>query len=382
LRRLAETDPLTALLNRRSFTSRRPMLAIAACDASGDDTSLIIVDLDRFKSVNDSHGHAAGDAVIRAFADLLLGMVRSDRDLVGRFGGEEFAVFLPRAGAADGPAHGEAHPGQPSTRRMPVSETLALRSRRASASPRGCRARASPPSSNAPTAPSTAPRTTAATASGSPSPPSSRGSRLILRPALERPQGGIQRQLRRDRLPSRHLMPKPGDLPLGIGARIGLAARDRLRQRQDRRRDGRSAPARHGRASPAAAGRAGARAGVRPRRARLPPSSSRNAGRSARGSPRARASRTGEQRQPVERAGPALALETRQRAPGRLNTSSARMIRIRSLGFSRSAITGSRPASSACSAAVSSPSTRARNAARTASGTGGIAENPSVSALK
>jgi len=125
LRRLAETDPLTTLLNRRSFVEKANR-AIAACDERGEDTSLIIVDLDHFKSVNDTNGHAAGDAVIRAFADLLLGVVRSQRDLVGRFGGEEFAVFLPQAGTAAAQRVAERIQGALSTRAMPVSETLAL----------------------------------------------------------------------------------------------------------------------------------------------------------------------------------------------------------------------------------------------------------------
>ena len=126
LRRLAETDPLTALLNRRSFIEKAN-LAIAACDAAGQATSLIIVDLDHFKSVNDSHGHAAGDAVIRAFADLLLGMVRSDLDLVGRFGGEEFAVFLPRADTVTAQRLAQRVKDELAQRQLPVSETLALR---------------------------------------------------------------------------------------------------------------------------------------------------------------------------------------------------------------------------------------------------------------
>ena len=125
LRRLAETDPLTALLNRRSFIEKANA-AIAVCDAMDEGTALIIVDLDHFKSVNDSHGHAAGDAVIRAFADLLLGLVRSDRDLVGRFGGEEFAVFLPRAGAEAALALAHRVRDALAERRLPVSETLAL----------------------------------------------------------------------------------------------------------------------------------------------------------------------------------------------------------------------------------------------------------------
>ena len=172
LRRLAETDPLTALLNRRSFTEKANA-AIAACDLEGADASLIIVDLDHFKSVNDSHGHAAGDAVIRAFADLLLGIARSDRDLVGRFGGEEFAVFLPRADLATALRKAQRIQEALATRRLPVSETLELEvsasfgiaTRQGTGDPL-------PTSSNAPTVRSTGPRTTAATAYAWPMPTS------------------------------------------------------------------------------------------------------------------------------------------------------------------------------------------------------------------
>lgn len=125
LRRLAETDPLTALLNRRSFTEKATA-EIVACAGDSDDAALIIVDLDHFKSVNDNHGHAAGDAVIRAFADLLLGLVRPERDLVGRFGGEEFAVFLPRTGAAAALRIAQRIQDALAVKQLPVSETVAL----------------------------------------------------------------------------------------------------------------------------------------------------------------------------------------------------------------------------------------------------------------
>jgi diguanylate cyclase (GGDEF)-like protein len=92
LRGLANTDPLTAIHNRRSFldAARRE---IAFCRRSGHAATLLLLDLDRFKDINDTGGHAAGDEVLVAVADLL----RVDRratDVVARLGGEEFAVLL------------------------------------------------------------------------------------------------------------------------------------------------------------------------------------------------------------------------------------------------------------------------------------------------
>lgn len=126
LRRLAETDPLTALLNRRSFIDKANA-AIIVSEESGTDISLIVVDLDHFKAVNDSYGHPAGDAVIRAFADVLLGLVRTERDLVGRFGGEEFAILLPGADREAALRIAVRIEDELASRSLPVSETLALR---------------------------------------------------------------------------------------------------------------------------------------------------------------------------------------------------------------------------------------------------------------
>lgn len=126
LRRLAETDPLTALLNRRSFTEKANA-AIATSEAEGTGLAMIIVDLDHFKQVNDTYGHPAGDAVIRAFADLLLGQFRNERNLVGRFGGEEFGILLRDCDLASAAASARRIQDALLARAMPVSETLALK---------------------------------------------------------------------------------------------------------------------------------------------------------------------------------------------------------------------------------------------------------------
>jgi diguanylate cyclase (GGDEF)-like protein len=87
----ASTDLLTGLSNRR-------MLERALGRLSADDT-VIMLDLDNFKQVNDTFGHAAGDAVLRVFGHVLGGTVRG-RDTVGRYGGDEFVVVLPSDQAA------------------------------------------------------------------------------------------------------------------------------------------------------------------------------------------------------------------------------------------------------------------------------------------
>jgi GGDEF domain-containing protein len=95
----AEIDPLTELLNRRGF-ERELKRAIAHGKRYGTRAALIYLDLDHFKPVNDRHGHAAGDAVLRAVAEVLTRHVRAS-DLVARLGGDEFAVMLWRLSEAD-----------------------------------------------------------------------------------------------------------------------------------------------------------------------------------------------------------------------------------------------------------------------------------------
>lgn len=89
--RLSLTDMLSGLLNRRAFN--------AALAETGAGASLVILDLDRFKSVNDCHGHGAGDEVIKAVAEILR-EVFGDESLIARLGGEEFGVIVRGGGAA------------------------------------------------------------------------------------------------------------------------------------------------------------------------------------------------------------------------------------------------------------------------------------------
>ena len=99
LRKMAHTDPLTGLANRRSFFEQAAMLVAQGARASRP-TSLIAFDLDRFKRVNDTYGHPFGDAVLQAFALAAQTGLRAG-DLAGRIGGEEFAAILPGADEAD-----------------------------------------------------------------------------------------------------------------------------------------------------------------------------------------------------------------------------------------------------------------------------------------
>jgi diguanylate cyclase (GGDEF)-like protein len=87
------TDPLSGLLNRRGF-EERAMLLLARCAEVNLPVALVLADLDHFKSINDIHGHEAGDRVIVDFAGRLR-QAAGMRGIAGRLGGEEFAVLLP-----------------------------------------------------------------------------------------------------------------------------------------------------------------------------------------------------------------------------------------------------------------------------------------------
>ncbi len=93
LERLATTDALTGARNRRAFfdLAGREVARVARTDAP---LCAVMLDIDHFKAINDTHGHAAGDAVLRAVVARVIGEIRPV-DILGRLGGEEFAILLP-----------------------------------------------------------------------------------------------------------------------------------------------------------------------------------------------------------------------------------------------------------------------------------------------
>ncbi len=96
--RRAQTDPLTGVLNRRSLIERLDAACLRA-RARGLPIALLFIDLDHFKQINDSFGHQAGDACLRAIIDPIHTELRQS-DVIGRYGGEEFVVILSSADAA------------------------------------------------------------------------------------------------------------------------------------------------------------------------------------------------------------------------------------------------------------------------------------------
>lgn len=96
LENLADRDPLTPVVNRRAFVRELERVK-AYGERYGNAASLIYLDLNGMKAINDQFGHAAGDQVLLSVAEALVANVRSS-DLVGRLGGDEFGIILARAG--------------------------------------------------------------------------------------------------------------------------------------------------------------------------------------------------------------------------------------------------------------------------------------------
>jgi diguanylate cyclase (GGDEF)-like protein len=102
IKKLLMTDWLTGIANRR-YLDQRLQSELDKFHRHGNSLSLIMADLDNFKKINDNHGHAIGDEVIKAFTQVMQNNIRST-DLISRYGGEEFIIMLPetsQAGAED-----------------------------------------------------------------------------------------------------------------------------------------------------------------------------------------------------------------------------------------------------------------------------------------
>jgi two-component system, cell cycle response regulator len=105
VQKLADTDSLTGVANRLKF-DRVLSAEMKRADRSGESITLLMVDIDHFKSLNDRFGHQAGDEILRKLGSVLSDECR-EFDTVARYGGEEFAVILPATGASASETAGE-----------------------------------------------------------------------------------------------------------------------------------------------------------------------------------------------------------------------------------------------------------------------------------
>jgi two-component system cell cycle response regulator len=121
IRRMADTDGLTGLANRRSFEQALER-EVARAGRTGEQLALVLLDIDHFKELNDDHGHQVGDRVLRATGAALRTASR-EFDTAARYGGEEFVVLLPGCGAAEGVAAAERLRGAIASAQVDVTVT-------------------------------------------------------------------------------------------------------------------------------------------------------------------------------------------------------------------------------------------------------------------
>jgi len=122
---LSLKDPLTGLANRRNFRAVQER-ALDVVARSGEPALLLMLDIDHFKRVNDTHGHQAGDQVLQAVAKCLAQCVRP-MDMVARYGGEEFAVVLPNCQTSFGVTVAERIRSTVEALVVPVAPGVALK---------------------------------------------------------------------------------------------------------------------------------------------------------------------------------------------------------------------------------------------------------------
>ena len=103
--RLTTVDGLTQISNRRFFEEALER-EISRCNRYGREMSLVLIDVDHFKQINDNHGHLAGDAVLKQLASTIKNRIRRE-DVFARYGGEEFALLLPEVNLEGGAAMAE-----------------------------------------------------------------------------------------------------------------------------------------------------------------------------------------------------------------------------------------------------------------------------------
>src|SRR5262249_19712951 len=99
LLRLATSDPLSRLYNR-GYVVDRLAVEMSRARRHNEPLTIAMIDVDRFKLFNDSHGHAAGDLVLRTIGDVLRSSLRQS-DTIGRYGGEEFVILMPETGVSN-----------------------------------------------------------------------------------------------------------------------------------------------------------------------------------------------------------------------------------------------------------------------------------------